>query len=101
MRSKIREDKLAGKEPDLDYIEIMACRGGCIAGGGQPYGTDDEVREERIEGLYEDDEKSVQRCSHNNPSIQKLYSEYLGKPLSEKAHHLLHTEYKEVPVYKA
>ena len=79
----------------------MACRGGCIAGGGQPYGTDDEVREERIEGLYEDDEKSVQRCSHNNPSIQKLYSEYLGKPLSEKAHHLLHTEYKEVPVYKA
>lgn len=67
----------------------------------QPYGTDDEVREERIEGLYEDDEKSVQRCSHNNPSIQKLYSEYLGKPLSEKAHHLLHTEYKEVPVYKA
>ncbi len=98
---KIRADKAAGKAPDLDFIEIMACRGGCIAGGGQPYGTDDEVREERIAGLYEDDEKSVQRCSHNNPSIKKLYSEYLGKPLSEKSHHLLHTEYKEVPIYKA
>ena len=98
---KICADKAAGKAPDLDFIEIMACRGGCIAGGGQPYGTDDEVREERIAGLYEDDEKSVQRCSHNNPSIKKLYSEYLGKPLSEKSHHLLHTEYKEVPIYKA
>ncbi len=98
---KIRADKAAGKAPDLDFIEIMACRGGCIAGGGQPYGTDDEVREERIAGLYEDDEKSVQRCSHNNSSIKKLYSEYLGKPLSEKSHHLLHTEYKEVPIYKA
>ena len=97
---KILEDKRSGKEPDLDFIEIMACRGGCIAGGGQPYGTDDEVREERSEGLYEDDVKSAKRCSHQNPSIQKLYKDYLGTPLSEKSHHLLHTEYKEVPLYK-
>lgn len=98
---KIKEDKLAGREPDLEFIEIMACRGGCIAGGGQPYGTDDDVREQRIAGLYEDDEKCVKRCSHQNPSIQKLYKDYLGEPLSEKAHHLLHTEYQEVPVYKS
>lgn len=97
---KIKEDKAAGRESDLDFIEIMACRGGCIAGGGQPYGTDDEVREERTEGLYTDDEKSVKRCSHQNPSIKKIYADYLGEPLSEKAHHLLHTEYAQVPVYK-
>ena len=97
---QIKADKAAGKESDLDFIEIMACRGGCIAGGGQPYGTDDEVREERIAGLYTDDEKSAKRCSHQNPSIQKLYKEYLGEPLSEKAHHLLHTEYHQIPIYK-
>ena len=97
---QIRKDKQEGKPSDLDFIEIMACRGGCIAGGGQPYGTDDEVREERTEGLYTDDEKSVKRCSHQNPSIQTLYKEFLGEPLSEKAHHLLHTEYQEQPLYK-
>ena len=97
---KIREDKKAGRPSDVDFVEIMACRGGCIAGGGQPYGTDDDVRAERIEGLYEDDEKSVKRCSHQNPSIQKLYADYLGAPLSEKAHHLLHTEYQASPLYK-
>lgn len=97
---KIRKDKAEGKEPDLEFIEIMACRGGCIAGGGQPYGTDDSVREQRIAGLYEDDRNCVKRCSHQNPSIQKLYADYLGEPLSELAHHLLHTEYKERPLYK-
>ena len=97
---KILEDKKAGRPSDVDFVEIMACRGGCIAGGGQPYGTDDDVRKERTEGLYEDDEKSVKRCSHQNPSIQKLYADYLGEPLSEKAHHLLHTEYKPSPLYK-
>ena len=97
---QIRKDKAEGKPSDVDFVEVMACRGGCVAGGGQPYGTDDEVREERIKGLYTDDEKSVKRCSHQNPSIQKLYKDYLGEPLSEKAHHLLHTEYHEVPLYK-
>lgn len=97
---KIKLDKLNGKAPEYDFIEIMACRGGCIAGGGQPFGTDDEVRKERTAGLYNDDERSVKRCSHQNPSIQKLYSEYLKNPLSEKSHHLLHTEYKAIPDYK-
>lgn len=97
---QVKKDKLEGKKPEYDFIEIMACRGGCVAGGGQPIGTDDEVRKERTAGLYTDDEKSVKRCSHQNPSIKKLYDEYLGQPLSEKSHHLLHTTYKEVPLYK-
>ena len=50
--------------------------------------------------IYTDDEKSVKRCSHQNPSIQTLYKEFLGEPLSEKSHHLLHTEYQEQPLYK-
>ena len=97
---KIRDDKAAGREPEYDFIEIMACRGGCIAGGGQPYGTDDEVREDRIKGLYNDDEKCEKRCSHQNSEIKEIYKEFLGKPLSEKSHHLLHTEYEKKPIYK-
>lgn len=97
---KIKADKLAGNAPEYDFIEIMACRGGCVSGGGQPYGCDDEIRAERSAGLYSDDEKSVKRCSHQNPSIKKLYEEYLGEPLSEKSHHLLHTSYTKVPLYK-
>ncbi len=97
---KIRDDKKAGKEPEFDFIEIMACRGGCIAGGGQPIGTDDEVRVERIAGLYTDDEKSVKRHSHYNPSVQTLYKEFLGEPLSHKSHELLHTSYHPIKAYK-
>lgn len=82
------------------FIEVMACRGGCIAGGGQPYATTDEVRLQRISGLYADDERSTIRCSHENPEIQTLYKDYLGAPLSEKSHHLLHTTYQERKLYK-
>lgn len=98
---EVRACKKAGKPAPYDFIEIMACRGGCIAGGGQPYGADDEIRDERMEGLYTDDEKCKIRCSHDNPSIQKLYKDFLGAPLSEKSEKYLHTAYKEVPVYKA
>ncbi|MCH3918576.1 MAG: [FeFe] hydrogenase, group A [Spirochaetia bacterium] len=98
---EIRAAKAAGKQAPYEFIEVMACRGGCIAGGGQPYGADDTVRQERIDGLYEDDEQSSVRRSHENPSIKKIYAEYLDSPLSEKAHHLLHTTYEEIPVYKA
>lgn len=97
---QIRKDKKEGKKNEYDFIEIMACRGGCIAGGGQPYGTDDEMRAKRINGLYSDDEKSVVRCSHQNEEIKTLYKEFLDKPLSHKSHELLHTVYKEVPLYK-
>ena len=97
---EIKKDKAEGKKSKYDFIEIMACRGGCVAGGGQPYGTDDTVREERIKGLYSDDERSAKRCSHQNEEIKSLYKDFLKEPLSEKAHHLLHTEYKAYPLYK-
>ena len=75
-------------------IEIMACPGGCINGGGQPFLFGDAaLLEKRMKGLYSEDERKVIRCSHNNPDIQALYKEFLGEPGSEKAHHLLHTKY--------
>jgi NADH-quinone oxidoreductase subunit G len=97
---KVREAKAAKKEPPYHFIEVMACRGGCIAGGGQPYGANDEVRAQRIAGLYADDVKSEIRVSHKNPDVQEIYTEYLKEPNSEKAHHLLHTHYVERPLYK-
>ena len=97
---EIRKAKQEGKRAPYEFIEVMACRGGCIAGGGQPLGTDDEVRSKRTSGSYTDDKKSAVRCSHQNPSVIKAYDEFFGQPLSEKAHHLLHTEYSQVPVYK-
>jgi NADH-quinone oxidoreductase subunit G len=97
---EIREARDTGKEPPYHFIEVMACRGGCVAGGGQPYATTDEIRAERIAGLYTDDEKNTVRCSHQNPEIQQIYKEYLGTPLSEKSHHLLHTTYTERKIYK-
>jgi len=98
---EIREANANGTKAPYEFIEIMACRGGCIAGGGQPYGANDILRKERSEGLYADDKKSVYRCSHQNPSILKLYEDFLGNPNGEKAHHLLHTTYQELPLYKA
>lgn len=97
---EIREARDSGKEPPYHFIEVMACRGGCIAGGGQPYSTTDDIREKRIAGLYTDDENSEVRCSHQNPEIQQIYKEFLGAPLSEKSHHLLHTTYTERKIYK-
>ncbi|MBE3573703.1 MAG: iron hydrogenase small subunit [Moorella humiferrea] len=75
------------------FIEIMCCPGGCIGGGGQPIPTTTEIREQRIKGIYQADAQMPIRKSHENPSIQALYREFLGKPLSEKSHHLLHTHY--------
>ena len=98
---EIRAAKAEGKQAPYEFIEVMACRGGCIAGGGQPYGANDILRAERSAGLYADDKNSAVRCSHHNASIKKLYEEFLDKPMSETAHHLLHTTYQEVPVYKA
>ncbi|MDA3925496.1 MAG: NADH-dependent [FeFe] hydrogenase, group A6 [Kiritimatiellae bacterium] len=95
----IREDRKNGVKPRYDFIEVMACRGGCIGGGGQPLGATDEIRKKRIAGLYRDDEKSTIRMSHLNPQIQKAYDEYLGTPLSEKAHKLLHNHYHAKKLY--
>ncbi len=75
-------------------IEIMACPGGCINGGGQPFlHGDSALLEKRMKGLYTEDERKTLRLSHENKDIQKLYAEYLGEVGGEKAHHLLHTKY--------
>ena len=99
MLEAIREDRKAGRKPRYDFIEVMACRGGCISGGGQPLGVTDAVRAARTKGIYSDDERSVRRCSHHNPYVIKLYEDYLGAPLSEKAHELLHNEYHKRKLY--
>ncbi|MDR0472733.1 MAG: iron hydrogenase small subunit, partial [Treponema sp.] len=96
---RIRAARAAGKEPPYHFVEVMACRGGCIAGGGQPYGATDEVRRQRTAGMYRDDEKSQYRCSHQNPFIGQVYSEFLGEPNGHKAHELLHTQYVERQLY--
>lgn len=97
---EVQNARDAGEEPPYHFIEVMACRGGCIAGGGQPYGTTDEVRLKRIAGLYKDDENSEVRSSHQNPEIKKLYDDFLEKPLSEKSHKYLHTKYVARPIYQ-
>jgi len=79
---------------EFHFIEVMACPGGCIGGGGQPRFTTDEVRQKRIEAIYAEDEGKKLRKSHENPEIIQIYEEFLGKPLSEKSHKLLHTHYK-------
>ena len=96
----VREDRKAGRPPRWQFIEVMACRGGCIGGGGQPTLATDEVRKARMAGLYKDDREKTLRCSHQNPQIAKIYADFLGSPCSEKAHHLLHTHYEAMPIYK-
>ncbi len=76
-----------------DFVEVMACPGGCSGGGGQPISIDDEERAEaRGQSLYALDQKMALRLSHRNPQIEALYAEFLGSPLSEKAEELLHTD---------
>lgn len=96
---RVKQALEEGKEPPYHFIEVMACRGGCVGGGGQPYGATDEIRAKRAAGIYTDDERSVYRCSHQNPAIKQLYEEFLEKPLSEKAHKYLHTHYTPRPLY--
>ncbi|HWI52708.1 MAG TPA: NADH-dependent [FeFe] hydrogenase, group A6 [Symbiobacteriaceae bacterium] len=95
--SKLLE-KIEAGEAEYHFVEMMGCPGGCIGGGGQPIPADgpedlDEVRQARIQSLYTIDELSTLRRSHENPAVQALYREFLGKPLGEMSHHLLHTHY--------
>lgn len=75
------------------FIEIMACPGGCLGGGGQPIPTNPEIRRKRTEAIYAEDEGLPIRKSHENPEIQKLYNDFLKEPLGELSHQLLHTKY--------
>jgi NADH-quinone oxidoreductase subunit G len=98
--NRIREAVKGGKKPPYDFIEVMACPGGCIGGGGQPYGVTDQLRISRTSGLYSDDDKKEIHFSHQNPYIKQLYDKFLGKPLGEKSEKLLHTRYVPRPLYK-
>ncbi len=97
---RVRAARKKGQETPYHFIEVMACRGGCVGGGGQPYGATDEIRARRAAGIYRDDEKSAFRCSHENPMIKKLYRDFLGTPLGRKSHELLHTGYHVRLKYK-
>jgi iron only hydrogenase large subunit-like protein len=72
----------------------MTCPGGCIGGGGQPRMTTDQVRRARIAAIYREDQSKTIRKSHENPQVTQLYEEFLGKPLGDRSHHLLHTRYQ-------
>lgn len=87
-------EKLRKGELDYHVVEVMACPGGCIDGAGQPYHHGNvEIIKARAKAIYAEDAGKAIRKSHENPDIQKLYREFLGKPLSERSHHLLHTHY--------
>jgi iron-only hydrogenase group A len=86
-------DRLAAGKANYHFIEVMACPGGCVAGGGQPIPVNNEIRRLRAQALYSEDKNLKIRKSHENPSIKKIYEEFLKEPLGEKSHHLLHTKY--------
>ena len=98
-------EEIKNGEADYQFVEIMACPGGCIMGGGQPIKSSKvraevDVRKLRADALYNIDEKSTMRKSHENPAIKKLYEEFLEKPGSHKSHELLHTTYVARDKYK-
>ena len=86
-------DSIRSGEKQYHFVEVMTCPGGCIGGGGQPRFCTDEIRAERIKAIYQEDEGKKLRKSHENPAVQQIYAEFLGHPLGEKSHHLLHTTY--------
>jgi NADH-quinone oxidoreductase subunit G/NADP-reducing hydrogenase subunit HndD len=86
-------EKIKAGEADYHFIEVMACPGGCIGGGGQPIPTTNAIRQQRIDAIYQADRDLPLRKSHENPAVQKLYEEYLEHPLGHKSHELLHTKY--------
>lgn len=91
-------EKIRDGEEHFDVVEIMACPGGCIAGGGQPYHKGDlSILKKRSEAIYNIDRSKAIRKSHENPSIKKIYDEFLGEVYGEKAHKYLHTHYHAKP----
>ncbi len=88
-------DEFTAGRRDLHFVEVMTCPGGCIAGGGQPFGADINAIRARMQALYKIDRDEPIRTSHSNPSVARLYKEFLGKPLGEMSHRLLHTHYAQ------
>jgi len=86
-------ERIKSGDADYHFIEVMCCPGGCVSGGGQPIPVNNQIRRLRAQALYQEDQNLKIRKSHENPSIKKIYEEFLGQPLGEKSHHLLHTKY--------
>ncbi|MBN2879532.1 MAG: iron hydrogenase small subunit [Clostridia bacterium] len=86
-------DQIKKGESPYHFIEVMACPGGCITGGGQPRSDDADVRAKRMNAIYAEDEGKTLRKSHENKDLQQLYKDFLGEPLGHVSHELLHTEY--------
>ncbi len=86
-------EQIKNGRDDLHFIEVMTCPGGCVAGGGQPFETDQQKIRRRLQTLYEIDRSETLRTSHGNEAVQALYRDFLEKPLSKKSHELLHTTY--------
>jgi NADP-reducing hydrogenase subunit HndD len=95
VNARVIMDQIVRGESPYIFVEIMACPGGCIGGGGQPIPTNDEIRRKRIKAIYDEDMGKPIRMSHENPEIKQIYKEYLIEPLGEKSHHLLHTKYRK------
>lgn len=93
--AEILMEEIRNGRDDLHFIEVMACPGGCINGGGQYIGTDEEAIKARMLTLYDIDEKDAIKVSHKNPYIKELYEKFLDKPLGDKSHELLHTHYQK------
>lgn len=89
---KIMDQIKAGTSP-YHFIEVMACPGGCLGGGGQPIPTNEEIRKKRAEAIYAEDAGMPKRKSHENEEVQELYKDFLGKANGHKSHELLHTHY--------
>jgi len=85
----------SGEAPDYHFIEVMACRGGCLGGGGEPKSLDPDVLKKRVKAIYGMDASMSLRKSHENPQIKEIYEQHLEKPGSEKAEELLHTYYRD------
>jgi len=92
--NKIMKQVKNGKAP-YHFVEIMACPGGCLGGGGQPIPTNPTIRKNRMKAIYSEDEHMVLRKSHLNPEVIAIYKDFLGKPNSHVSHELLHTHYVE------
>ena len=87
-------EEIKNGNTEYHFIEVMACPGGCIGGGGQPFNVEHDKRLARTAGLYKDDKNHKVRKSHENSEIKQIYEEFLGKPNSHIAHELLHTHYE-------
>ena len=92
--AKVLLKQIERGESPYTFIEVMACPGGCIGGGGQPIRSTMQVKGQRLASIYRIDEDLPLRKSHKNPDVAKLYAEYLGEPLGHKSHELLHTHYR-------